>query len=100
MPFKKGQSGNPRGRPKKPNKATAELRSWIQALIDGNRSRLESDLLTMEARDRWTIIERLMSYCLPKMQSVDASVQFDRLTDDHIDIIVNQLLNTIQNDNT
>ena len=74
------------------------MRVWIQSLIDGNRAQLEKDLKSLEPKDKWIIIEKLMQYTIPKMQSIDASVQFDRLTDDHIDQLVTSLLNSIESD--
>lgn len=99
MGLPKGRTNNPKGRPRKPNKVTTEVRTWLQSLIDGNRAQLERDLKQLEPKDRWIIIERLMQYCVPKMQSIDASVQFSQLTDDHIDQIVTSLLSSIENDN-
>ena len=45
MPLKKGQLGNPNGRPKgTPNKATSDLKEWINVLINKNLSKMEKDL--------------------------------------------------------
>jgi hypothetical protein len=100
MPFKKGKSGNPAGRPRKPNRATTELKGWIQSLIDDNRDQLETDLKAMEPKERWQIIERLMQYTIPKMQVVEANLEFDNLSDENVNKIATDLLNIIQNDNT
>jgi len=76
MAQRKGKTGNPKGRPKgTPNKVTADLRTWISALIDGNRETFETDLKLIDPKDRLVIIERLMAFVIPKMQSVDATVQ-------------------------
>jgi hypothetical protein len=40
VPFKKGQSGNPNGKPPGPNKATKDARTAIAAFVDGNAHRL------------------------------------------------------------
>lgn len=100
MGLPKGRTNNPKGRPKKPNKITTQTRVWLQNLIDANREQLELDLKSLEPKDRWNIIERLMQYTTPKMQSIDASVQFDRLSEDHINTIVSELLKSIHNDTT
>ena len=62
--------------PGTPNKVTSDLKIWIQQLIDKNRSKLEKDLKKMEAKERWTIIEKLMAYTIPKMStgSIDANL--------------------------
>ena len=101
MPFKKGQSGNIKGRPNGAgNKTTVELKNWIQALIDNNRRQLKTDLKALEPMQRWTIIEKLMSYTIPKLQNVEANLEFDGLNEDAINRITTELLNTLQNDNT
>ena len=99
MGLPKVRTNNPNGRPKgKKNKVTTEVRTWLKNLIDNNRAQLEKDLQDLEPRDRWNIIERLLAYTVPKMQSVDANIEFSKLTDEHINIIVNDLLKSIEND--
>ena len=76
MGLKKGQINNPHGRPKgSQNKATADMRTWLSALIDGNRKTFEADLKKIDAGQRLVILERLMAFVIPKMQSIDATVQ-------------------------
>ncbi len=71
-----GKTNNPNGRPKgKPNKITGELKQWVSNLIDKNRDQFEIDLLSVEPEKRLAIIEKLMSFVIPKMQSISMEAQ-------------------------
>ena len=100
MGLHKGQCNNRKGRPHKPNKITTELKSWIQALIDNNRVQLEADLISLEPKERWQIIEKLMNYTVPKLSTIEANIEYDNLTDEHLTRITTDLLNTLKNDST
>lgn len=89
----KGTTNNPNGRPKgKPNKVTAELKDWMKELIDSNREKLEQDLMKLEPAQRWKLIEKLLGYVVPKMQSVEAKIDLNKLSDEQLDSIVNELV--------
>ena len=94
---KKGTTNNPNGRPKgKPNRVTGEVREWIRALIDKQRPQLEKDLKALDSAERWRIIEKLMSYVVPKMQSVEAKIDFNRLTDEALDGLIRELTKEVE----
>jgi len=83
-----------------PNRVTTELKTWIQSLIDNNRVQLEADLKALEPKERWQVVERLMQYTTPKLQNIEATLEYDKLTDEHLNMIVTDLLNNIENDTT
>jgi predicted ATP-grasp superfamily ATP-dependent carboligase len=58
-----------------PNKVTADLRTWVSELLDNSREQLETDLGTLEPKDRLVILEKLMQYVIPKQQSVSVEAQ-------------------------
>lgn len=66
MGQKKGQTGNPNGRPKgKPNKVTAEMKEKIQLFVASNFETIQKDFENVDAKDRLIIFERLLKYVIP-----------------------------------
>ena len=80
-------------KPGTPNKVTVSMRVWIVGLINDNREKLEKDLDKLPPKDRWAIVERLLQYAIPKKQSVQSNINFDKMTNEQLDEIINQLKN-------
>ncbi|MCE7064021.1 hypothetical protein [Dyadobacter sp. CY326] len=75
----RGKTNNPNGRPKGvPNKKNAELRERVTALIENNWPKVQSDLDLLEPKDRLAFLEKLFSYTLPKLQSVQMEIDNQR----------------------
>ena len=74
MPFTKGNSGNPLGRPKGSlNSSTKEFRELLSHSIDSNKimemlSRIE------EPTDYINAVSKLLPYCLPKVKPIDVEM--------------------------
>ena len=97
--MEKGHTNNPNGRPKgKPNKVTQDMRQWLSAVLEKNRSQMEKDLKALEPKERLQILERLMQYVVPKQQAVSAEVDFSKLTDSQLDAIVTEITKGIDNE--
>lgn len=82
-----------------PNKISSELKVWVKDLIDENRATFEKDLKELEPKDRLMIIEKLMTYILPKQQAISAELQvqteyaeLEKLLDKAPDKVVDALL--------
>jgi len=78
MAQRKGQTGNPSGRPKgSKNKATVDIKKWISGIIDQNEQQLEKDMRELKPIERWTITERLLQYITPKQQAttIEATIE-------------------------
>ena len=92
MPFKKGQSGNIKGRTKgTPNRTTKQLRESITSFLDNNFQRLENDLELLTPRDRIKFYCDLLQFGLPKLQTVQIETDFEHLSDFDLDKIINEL---------
>lgn len=79
MAFKKGQSGNPKGRPRgAKNKATNELREWVERLINDNLDTIANDIKELDPNERVKFFLALLNYTLPKQQSVKAEINDER----------------------
>ena len=78
MPFVKGQSGNPAGRPKgSPNKVTAEKRELFLAVMEGQMDNIEDSLdrIREESDEKFIkALTGLLPYFLPKQQEVDITM--------------------------
>jgi hypothetical protein len=96
LPFKKGQSGNLKGRSKRTqNKVTKHLREGIISFLESNFERLENDFELLPPRDRVKFYCDLLQYGLPKLQTVQLETYFEHLTDIELDRIINELKNSV-----
>lgn len=81
-----------------PNKRNSTLKAWLAELIDGNREQVEADLKALKPLARLQMLEKMLSYVLPKMQSVSASVNFDKLTNEQLDQVVTEVTRGISDE--
>ena len=76
--FRKGESGNPNGRPKGARgKAKSALLERITDIISDNVDRLQDDLDDLEPAERVKALINLIGYAIPKKQSVSVQQSLD-----------------------
>src|SRR5687768_5834565 len=96
MPFEKGISGNPTGRPKGSiNQSTQQLRESIIDFLEANFEGVQSDFKSLTPKERLKVYCDLLQYGLPKLQAVQLEGEFDRLPDDQLEAIIQSLKGSI-----
>lgn len=79
MPFEKGQSGNPAGRPKgAPDKVTKETRILFLNIMEGQVEHIEDSLdrIREDSDEKYVkALTGLMPYFMPKQQEVDVTMK-------------------------
>jgi len=95
--MKKGKTNNPNGRPKgAKNKVTAPLREMITDFLNDNFDEVQSEFMNLDPKDKLKVYTDLLQYAVPKLRSVEVKDEFDKLTDEQLDQIINEL-KVIQN---
>jgi len=76
--YQKGQSGNPKGRPRgSVDEKKAYIRDWVISIIGSNGKRLEQNFPHLSRKEQWRVITQLLPYVLPRQHEaiVDANMQ-------------------------
>ena len=77
MPLQKGcKPNNPTGRKVgSKNAATTDLKMWVRGLLEKNTTLFENDLAQLESKDRLSVLQGLLKYSIPTLQSVSIEAQ-------------------------
>ena len=77
------------------NIITGSTRSWLSNLLEDNRETVINDLAQLEPFQRLQMLEKFMSYTLPKLSNIQAEINLNNLTDDDLSEIIEQITKDI-----
>lgn len=80
-----------------PNVITNDLRAKINTIVEKQIDNIEADLQSLKPLERLQIVEKLISYCVPKLQAQSIEIDLNTLTDMQLEQIINSI-NINEND--
>ena len=98
MAFQQGHKKVGGRRAGTPNKATSSLRNWVRLFVTRNTKQMQSDLDALDPRDRLILLEKFMRYTIPQQQAVSAAVDLNRLSDDQLNQVIEQITASVMED--
>lgn len=92
----------PKGTPKTggrqkgtPNRTTASIREWLIDVIGKNQRQIEKDLKELEPGARLQVLVKLLPFVVPKMESINATIDIEKMTDEQLDMVINEITKDI-----
>lgn len=99
MGLPKGKTNNPAGKPPgTKNKVNAELREMISDFLNTEFDTIKADFKKLEPKDRMKFYTDLLQYGLPRLQATTLDIDFEALTEDQLQKIIDGLLERAQNE--
>ena len=92
--FKPGQSGNPKGRkPGATNKIARPVKEQLSDFLNDKIQELPEIWKKLTPRDKANFIKDLIPYYVARLQSIQVGIEFEQMSTDQLDYIINFLLN-------
>jgi hypothetical protein len=73
------------------NKTGMQLRETITAFLENNFERVVNDFEELTSKERVKLYCDLLQFGLPKLQATSLDVDFEKLTDEQLDFIIESL---------
>lgn len=80
-----------------PNKTTSSIRDWLTKLVNKNKRQIQQDLDALDPKSRLEALAKFLPYIAPKQQAV-AAVDLNRLSDNQLDQVIEQIAANVMQD--
>ena len=81
-----------------PNRVTADTKAWLAKLLDKNRRQFEKDLKRLEPHQRVAIFEKMLAYSTPKLQSVEAKLDLNSMSDAQLNLFIESIVSVLNDE--
>ena len=96
MGLRPGMTNNRKGKPKgTKNKVGKELRQMIVDFVTGEVANIRKNYSKLSPKDKLTFLKDVMPYGISKLSQIDLDLGFEKLTDEQLDYMLDQLKKTI-----
>ena len=74
------------------NKKNEQLRTLIGNFLQENFEEVQKEFATLSNKDKVKAYTELLPYALPKMQSVETTINYDDMSDEQITELLNRIM--------
>lgn len=94
MGLHKGMTNNRAGKPRGAvNKLSKDTRQTITDFLQTSWPEVEREFHKLRGRDKLNFYKDLLQYAVPKMQAVSMELEFERLSEEQLDYIIEKMMN-------
>ena len=90
--FQKGKEKTGGRQKGTPNKKNEQLRTLIGNFLQENFEEVQKEFATLSNKDKVKAYTELLPYALPKMQSVETTINYDDMSDEQITDLLNRIM--------
>ncbi|MBN1118231.1 MAG: hypothetical protein JXA77_13565 [Bacteroidales bacterium] len=76
------------------NKLSRDTRQTITEFLQSSWPEVEQEFHRLRGKDKLSFYRDLLQYSIPRLQAVNVGIDFERLPDSQLELIIDRLINT------